>query len=148
MNITAWRKLIVGFIGFMVGGLLIAGAAQAASFDITFYGVQFPATPIQPNISDYTNIFTGTFEIADSALGIPNNLILFRDPAFLAFDATFTTAIRTYDFNLHDPLTRVPGDTFPRHLYDPRPGHPTRFGGFPAKVRYTCIGLWEQRKVY
>ena len=113
MNITAWRKLIVGFIGFMVGGLLIAGAAQATSFDITFYGVQFPATPIQPNISDYTNIFTGTFEIADSALGIPNNLILFRDPAFLAFDATFTTAIRTYDFNLHDPLTRVPGDTFP-----------------------------------
>ena len=66
MNITAWRKLIVGFIGFMVGGLLIAGAAQATSFDITFYGVQFPATPIQPNISDYTNIFTGMIRSPES----------------------------------------------------------------------------------
>ncbi len=94
---TAWRKLIVGFIGFMIGGLLTSGAARAASFDMTFYGVRYPATPFQPNISDYTNIFTGTFEIADSALGIPNNLILL---------------VRTYDFNLDDPLTRVPGDTF------------------------------------
>src|ERR1700704_519724 len=88
MNITACRKLIAGLIAFMVGGLLMPGAAvRAASFDITFYGVGSAALLIQPNISGYTNIFTGTFDIANSALGIPNNLILFRDPAFLAFDA-------------------------------------------------------------
>jgi PEP-CTERM motif len=128
-----WRNLIVSFIGVMVGGLLITGAARAASFDITFYGVRFPATPIQPNISDYTNIFTGTFEIADSALGIPNNLILFRDPAFLAFDASFTTAVRTYDFNLQDPLIKVPGDLVPSVTLIPAQGIRLDSAGSPQR---------------
>lgn len=93
---------------FAAGLLLLNGAAQADTFKLTLYGIAFPYPAVQDNISDYTNIYTGTFDIANPAVA-PNNLILFRDPQFLDFDLKFATSVRTYDYKLHDSLVRAPG---------------------------------------
>ena len=114
--ITSQGWLNFSAVGQQPGlGIRIANVTSqpSQSFTITFYGLTGASFSIPRNISYFTKIFTGTFQIANSALGIPNNLILYRNPAFLSFDVPITTDVRTYDFNLSNPDIKFPGDPFP-----------------------------------
>ena len=111
-------------------------ATPSQSFALTFYGVPRLQSGVQPNISLYTKIFSGTFEIASAALGIPNNLILYRNPAFLAFDVPIATAVSSYDFNLENPRIKFPGDPYPVNggtQTDPVQGLRLDAGGNPQR---------------
>src|SRR5687768_8671358 len=90
-------------------------SADAETFEIVFYG-RPGNSAFLPRLSDYTVVFTGRFTIADGALGRPGALILYRDPAFLGFDVTIRTSVRSYSFNLADPNDRFPGDPYPGRL--------------------------------
>jgi Abnormal spindle-like microcephaly-assoc'd, ASPM-SPD-2-Hydin len=106
--------LVVAIFGFVLPLLLGSNArAQSQTFPLKFYGIPgFQAGVVSSNISMYPEVFAGSIEIADSALGIPDNIILYRDPAFLKFDAQISTSRGLYEFDLADPNDKFPGDPY------------------------------------
>ncbi len=85
-----------------------------ASFHLDFYGNSGLQTGVIDNLFNYSNTFLGSFQVAATALGTPKNLYLYRDPAFLAFDAPFSTNFNNYDFNLNNgDSIYFPGDQYP-----------------------------------
>jgi hypothetical protein len=108
-------------------------SASGETFDLVFYGIRGTQPQLQ-RLSQYTLMFTGTFTIADAALGRPGALILYRDGAFLGFDVTIETPVRSYNFNLADPNDIFPGDPYQgRATGDPLQGLRLDAAGRPAR---------------
>jgi hypothetical protein len=92
------KKIHFVGIAFTFMTYLVSIPANATtSYSVTFY---------ERTGSAFTNLFTdyvtsgkATFEINDSAVS-PNNLVLFKDSDFLAFDASLTTTIGNARFTL------------------------------------------------
>jgi hypothetical protein len=104
-------------------------ASATTSYSITFYErTGFASTNL---FTDYVKSGTATFEINDAAVS-PNNLVLFSDADFQAFDAIMTTTIGDGQFTLgsDDFPPREVGPQRGRHeqgiLFDTS-GQPLRF---------------------
>jgi hypothetical protein len=78
--------------------LFISTPASAATYSITFYQKTGPGDNLF-NTDQFIVSGTGSFEINDAAV-TPNNLVLFSDSNFLAFDAILNTTIGSAQFTL------------------------------------------------
>lgn len=94
MKRTCLLKIIVGSIFFS-----ISIPAIAATYSITFYERTGSGLGGLNLFTDYITSGTATFEINDAAV-TPNNLVLFSDNNFLAFDAIISSTIGNAQFTL------------------------------------------------
>jgi hypothetical protein len=78
--------------------LFISIPASAAIYSITFYQKTGPGDNLF-DTDEFIVSGTGSFEINDAAV-TPNNLVLFSDSNFLAFDATITATVGSARFTL------------------------------------------------
>ncbi len=69
--------------------LCLSPATLAATYQLTFYEQTSGGNNLFDN---YTLAGRGTFTVADNSVR-PNNLVLFSDPEFLAFDVTMDTSV-------------------------------------------------------
>ena len=84
------------------GLLSLTGVAQAAVYDMTFYGnVNNGAVPA--NISGFSSVFHGRMEIADYAL-VPNGFVALGSDDFLDFDITIVSAGIGFNFKLDEDI--------------------------------------------
>lgn len=141
MNVLSQPRMLCACM-CMLFVVLISPTAQAATYTISFYESNVNGAAICSNLyTGCTFVGQGTFEIADSAVS-PNNLVMFGDPEFLAFDVSLsllTGDSTTFTLGIDDFQI---GTTSERGIMFDAAGNPLRFD-LPTTVVSNSISMCD-----